>query len=342
MRKSLNKNNGGKILGVASQINVKNFLGASRFLLVLLICLGLLLCGGCGEKESAAVQKEGSGYSVTDITGTRMEFAGKPQRIVSMSIGTDEILLDLVPMERILSVTYLADDGGISNIVERVKNIPNRTHGSSPESVLGLNPDLVLISDFFPPESYQTLRDMGMTVYVYKTPSNMKEIQNSILELAQVVGEPERGEQLVAEMNARVKKVQEKLAGIKEKRRVLFISAIGAYYSPEGTFRDTCRQAFVQDATEDLNYSQACNLSQEIIVKLNPDSFVIGDWNFDGEHSPEKLKQELLSNQSYMTIKAGKNKSVITIPSAHLLTCSQHFVLGVEDMAKAVYPEKFP
>lgn len=317
-------------------------LGATKFLIVFLIGVSILLCGGCGEKENAAVKREGSSYSVTDITGKTLEFSGKPQRIVSMSIGTDEILLDLVPLERVLSVTYLADDGGISNIVERVKTIPNRTHGNSPESVMGLNPDLVLISDFFPPESYQTLRDMGMNVYVYKTPSNMKEIQASIIELANVVGEPERGAQIVAEMNARIKKVQDKLANIKEKRRVLFISAIGAYYSPDGTFRDTCRQAFVKDATEDLNYSQACNLSQEIVVQLNPDSFVIGDWNFDGKHSPEELKQELLSNQSYATTNAGKNKSVIIIPSAHLLTCSQYFVLGVEDMAKAAYPEFFP
>ena len=55
----------------------------------------------------------------------------------------------------------------------------------------------------------------------------------------------------------------------------------------------------------------------------------------------DALKEELLSNQSYMTTNAGKNKSIIVIPSAHLLTCSQHFVLGVEDMAKAAYPELF-
>lgn len=313
-----------------------------KFLLALLICVGGLFCVGCSKTEGAASQTEASSYSVTDITGTKLDFSSKPVRIVSMSIGTDEILLDLVPVERILGVTYLADDGGISNIVERAKSIPNRTHGNSPESVMGLNPDLVLISDFFPPESYQTLRDMGMRVYVYETPSNLEEIQASILTLAQVVGEPERGKQLVAEMDARIKKVQDKLGDIQEKRKVLFMHAMGAYYSPDGTFSDTCRLAGVEDVTKRLNYSQTATLSQEIIVQLNPDSFVIGDWNFDGKHSPDDLIAELLANQSYMTTNAGKNKSIIVIPSAHLLTCSQHFVLGVEDMAKAAYPEKFP
>ena len=316
--------------------------GYTKFLLIAFWCLTLLLCTGCSKKESTAINLEEGGYTVTDLTNTKLTFSEKPQRIVSMSIGTDEILLDLVPLNRILSVTYLADDGGISNIVERVKSIPNRTHGSTPESVIGLNPDVVLISDFFPPESYQTLREMGMKVYVYKTPSNFEEIKASILELAQVVGELEKGKQMVAEMDARIQKVQEKLGNIKEKRRVLFMHAMGAYYSPDGTFSDTCRLAGVEDVTKSLNYSQTCTLSQETIVQLNPDSFVIGDWNFDGKHSPEALKTELLSNQSYMTTNAGKNKSILVIPSAHLLTCSQQFVLGVEDMARAAYPEKFP
>ena len=321
---------------------LKKLLGTSKFLMLLLICVGVLLSAGCSKKESAAANLQEGSYTVTDITNTKLTFSEKPKRIVSMSIGTDEILLDLVPLNRILSVTYLADDGGISNIVERVKTIPSRSHGNTPESVMGLNPDLVLISDFFPPESYQTLREMGMKVYVYKTPSNFEEIKASILELGQVVGELEKGKQIVAEMDARIQKLQEKLGNIKEKRKVLFMHAFGAYYSPKGTFNDTCSLAGVEDVTRSLNYSQPCTLSQETIVQLNPDSFVIGDWNFDGKHSPEALKEEILSNQSYMTTNAGKNKSIIVIPSAHLLTCSQHFVLGVEDMAKAAYPELFP
>ena len=168
---------------------LKKLFGASRFVMLLLICVGVLLSAGCSKKESAAANLQEGSYTVTDITNTKLTFSEKPKRIVSMSIGTDEILLDLVPLNRILSVTYLADDGGISNIVERVKTIPNRSHGNTPESVMGINPDLVLISDFFPPESYQTLRDMGMKVYVYNTPSNFKEIKASILELAQVVGD---------------------------------------------------------------------------------------------------------------------------------------------------------
>lgn len=312
-------------------------------ILVTVMFLCLLVCSGCGTEENVVDSKSAQGYAVTDATGTKLHFAEKPQRIVSMSIGTDEILMDLVPIERILCVTHLADDAGISNIVDRVKNIPHRSYGNTPEAVLAMKPDLVLLSDFFLPEAIQTLRDMGLKVYVCKTPSKFEDILSSIREIAVVVGEPQAGEKLIDDMQSKLNTISKKIGNVptEEQKSVLYVSTLGAFYSPDGTFRDTCRKAMVRDVTEKLAYSKPCSLSPEVVVELNPDSFVIGDWNHDGKNDPNDFKEELLANKSYMTTKASQNKSVVIVPSAHLLTCSQYFVLGVEDLAKAVYPEKF-
>ena len=104
---------------------------------------------------------------------------------------------------------------------------------------------------------------------------------------------------------------------------------------------DICRYANVKDATEDLHYTQSGILSQEEVVRLNPDAFVIPVWNYDGKHEPVQMKAEILSNPSYQTTKAGKNKNVIMLPAAHVLAVSQYTVNAVEDIAKAVYPENF-
>ena len=104
---------------------------------------------------------------------------------------------------------------------------------------------------------------------------------------------------------------------------------------------DVCRHANVKDATEDLHYDKSCILSQEEVVRLNPDAFVIPVWNYDGKHDPEQIKAEILSNPSYQTTKAGRNKNVIMIPAAHALAVSQYTVDAVEDIARAIYPENF-
>ncbi len=138
------------------------------------ICLFLGGCtGGPEERASAA-----GGYEATDSRGNTLLFQQPPSRIVSYSISTDEILAEMIPAERIAAVTYLADDPGISNITNAVKKIPGRIQrNTSAEGVLALQPDLVVVPDFIAPEVIKSMQDIGLPVYVYRTPHTMEEIK---------------------------------------------------------------------------------------------------------------------------------------------------------------------
>ena len=310
---------------------IKKYLEKDENIIAKIICFILLVfvynfCMGCSNQieKNTENDKIGNKYSITDSTGTVINFEKKPEKIVSLSISTDEILIDLVDSKRITAVTYLADDPEISNIVDRVKSISNRAYGNSAEALLAMHPDIIIAADFFKQEMIQSLRDLGLKVYVYKTPNNMEEIKKAINDIAVLVGEPANAEKLIKQMDSKLKSV---------KNRV--------FYRPESSFMDICRYANVKDATEDLHYTQSGILSQEEVVRLNPDAFVIPVWNYDGKHDPVQMKAEILSNPSYQTTKAGKNKNVIMLPAAHVLAVSQYTVNAVEDIAKAVYPENF-
>src|SRR5439155_24317944 len=47
-------------------------------------------------------------------------FESVPRRIASMNLTADEILVEIVPVERLVAATAAADDAGTSNIVGRV------------------------------------------------------------------------------------------------------------------------------------------------------------------------------------------------------------------------------
>ena len=51
---------------------------------------------------------------------------------------------------------------------------------------MALHPDLILIPDFVKPEVIQSLRDMNLQVYVYKTPKSMDDVRQCI----RFLGEP--------------------------------------------------------------------------------------------------------------------------------------------------------
>ncbi len=310
-----------------------------KLITALLLCLSLLLIvAGCSS-DNAQKSNSATAYTVTDSQGHKLYFKEKPQRIISMSISTDEILIDLVPASRITAFSRLVDDPGISNVVERAQSVGSRVDGQSSEAIMALHPDLVLIPDFVKPEVIQSLRDMNLQIYVYRTPKSMEDVRQCIRFLAEAVGEKERGEMMVTAMNEHLKKVQEKIGIIpKEKqKRLVFIRSNGAYYSPQASFNDVCKYAQVRNALDELHYDKAGFVNQEAVVQLNPDVFLLAGWNYDGQHDPKQMEEELLNNPGYLTTDAVKNKRVYTVPAKHVLSVSQYIVNAVEDLANAVY-----
>ena len=298
----------------------------------------LLLTGGCG-KENKQAEVEKTAYTVTDVQGYKINFQAKPQRIISMTISTDEILLDLVDTKRIVAFSRLVDDPGISNIVERAQAVPDRVDGQSSEAIMALRPDLILVPDFVKPEVIQSLRDMDLKVYVYATPKSIGEVEDCIRYLAAAVGEKEQGELMVEKMQKHLQAIEQQIGDIPEaqQERVVFLRTNGAYYSPQASFNDVCKYAKVRNALAETGYDKPVYVTQEEIVRLNPDAFILAGWNYDGKHDPEQMEQEVLENPGYKTTTAIKNKRVLTLPAAHLLCVSQYIVYAVEDMAKAVY-----
>ena len=82
-----------------------------------------------------------------DAKGETLILPHEPQRIVSQTLGTDEILLAICPTERVVALSNLAEDGNYSNIVEEARQIPNRTT-QGPEQILQFKPDLIFVASY--------------------------------------------------------------------------------------------------------------------------------------------------------------------------------------------------
>lgn len=306
----------------------------------MLCLLFTLLAAGCKQPEpERKPAPQAYAYSVKDSQGYEINFMQKPQRIISLSISTDEILIDLVDVKRIVALTYLSDDAGISNITAKAKKVKGRVQQANAEALLAMQPDLLLIPDFVSKEEIDLLRRMQLNVYVYKTPATLEEIKQSIRNIGAAVGEPERAQDMLAQMERHLAAVTAKLGEIQPDKRktVVFMRSNGAYYRRDMTFNDICRQAQVKNALDELDYDKPFIASQEEIVRLNPDVFILAGWNYDGQHDQKQMEESLLTDPTYSGVKAIKNKAVYTLPAVHLLSTSQYIVDAIADMARAVY-----
>jgi len=136
-----------------------------RIIMGILLLLCLIISSGCSFTQQEKVS-DTDRYEVTDSQGVALTLPHKPKRIVSLSIATDEMLMELVSVERIAALTYLADDSSISNIKEEAKLVQNKIRANA-ETVIALQPDLVLIADWHPVELVQVMREAGLPVYVF-------------------------------------------------------------------------------------------------------------------------------------------------------------------------------
>lgn len=128
--------------------------------------------------------------------------AKPPQRIVSINLCTDQLLVDLVAPERIAGLSSLAADPLLSAIADRAGGFKLvRGHA---EEVLSLDPDLVLTSEFSTPHVVSLLRRVGVNVVVVPMAGDIDAIRTAIRMMAASVGEAARGEAVIAAFDRRL------------------------------------------------------------------------------------------------------------------------------------------
>ncbi len=125
-----------------------------------------------------------------------------PQRIVSLNLCADELLLHLVPKERIASLTTLAQDPASSNVVELAQGIP--ANRGLAEEIIPLAPDLVISGAFTTRNTVSTLRRFGIEVLDLGVPKSLDEAYAQIRDVAHRLGVPEKGEEMIATLQAAI------------------------------------------------------------------------------------------------------------------------------------------
>lgn len=297
---------------------------------------------GCSNVFSPDKSKENATHILTDAVGKKVTLPLKPKRIVSLNLGTDELIMDLVSPDRITALSYIADDPGISHIAERSKSVKNKIKDYNAESILAMKPDLIIIADWWNLNTLQTLRDLGLNVYVYKTPYNLEDIKKTIREVAFVVGEKEKGEAIVAEYEKILLAAKNRVESFakKNKRSVLAITNHGAFGGKGSLYDDMCAYIEVENCMKDIPQKGNQTISKEVIVEKNPDVIISVAWDHPGM-AKSKTTQEIINDPALKTIKAVKNKNVRLISAKSLYCVSHYSAIGVDLLARAVYPEAY-
>jgi iron complex transport system substrate-binding protein len=122
-----------------------------------------------------------------------------PRHVMSLSMCTDDLLLELLPPERIASVTYYSRLP--SNSYEWPLAAKVAINWGSVEEVLAQKPDLVLAGTYTTPEARALLKQLHLPLLEVAPASDFEQIREVTRNVARVLGTEATGEALIAKMD---------------------------------------------------------------------------------------------------------------------------------------------
>jgi len=134
------------------------------------------------------------------LSATVAQADAPPHRIVSINLCADELLLTLADPDQIAGLSIYATDPDLSFTADAAKAY--RHDAADAETVIGLNPDLVLAGRYTKLATRDTLGRLGYRVELLDAASSVASSEATIRKVAALVGHPERGEAMVAEIEA--------------------------------------------------------------------------------------------------------------------------------------------
>ncbi|WDN88788.1 iron complex transport system substrate-binding protein [Desulfosarcina sp. BuS5] len=251
-----------------------------------------------------------------------------PRRIVCLETYPAEIICDLGEMDRIAAVSKFQKHNSYYTFLKN-KPVVGGGVGSNInlEMILGVNPDLVFCSY----GQADILKTRGLNVYCTKT-YNIEGIMELITDIGKIAGKEKEAKKIVAEMKARIQRVEVKVKEVKKRPLVYFEqSSLGKTRSKGSLTHELITRAGGINIAKDEPVPFPL-LSQEFIIKKNPDIIILEEWGT----KPSSVKER----DGWKNIKAVKSGKIFQSKS-YYTGYTQRCLDGLEEYAKSFYPELF-
>lgn len=282
-------------------------------------------------------------YEVQDDQGTVVKMRAKPQRVITTHFHLDTMVLGIVPSQRMVAISQTAFDPNVSYMVQEAEPIQHRMQEISLEKVVSLQPDLIIARETTGMEKIQSFRDMGIPVFVVKAANSVQDVKDNICSLAHALWEPASGAKVIEKMDRQLERVECIVAPYKTSpKSCVLVSKMNHTYGGKGCmFDDMCHYAGVKNAVAEIGVQNGQIISKEVMVKANPDFFLLSQsWELKHSNS-SSYKDEFLDDPAFRSLKAAQTGQAIYFLDKYLYASHQNCVWAIMKIANAAYGDVF-
>ena len=264
----------------------------------------------------------------------------KPSRIITASVGHDEMTLALVPRHRLVGVGGATKNSTYSNVASLVQDIAEISR--DPETIIAQAPDVIVTSPFFPAEAVEALSKTGIPVVQTELKHDPEARINSILLMGYIYGEEDRAHEFAEEVSDRYESLIAVTGKAEPRPRVLALTQysdklwVAGGNSTEG---GVITAAGGINAAEEAGVEGNQTTSLEGVIAMDPEVIIIAQ---PIEFGAEDFQQSLLNNEALAELPAIRNGEVHIVEGKHFTTLSYWNIRGAEDLARILWPDDFP
>jgi iron complex transport system substrate-binding protein len=205
--------------------------------------------------------------------------AGKPQRIASLGLCADQVLLMLVDdHSRIATINRQAANPAVSYMAKAVGDIP--LNDATAEEIIPLQPDLVISTAFASPDAIRILKTLGYRVELLPLPTTITEVREMLILAGQWFGEEERARQLISSMDQQIADAQLRNRD-KPTRRAIIYSPNGYTIGSDTIENDVLQKAGYRNLAAEMGISHFQQISLETLVTAQPERILIDNYAYN-------------------------------------------------------------
>jgi iron complex transport system substrate-binding protein len=268
--------------------------------------------------------------TLTDDEGTDVRLSAAPQKIVSLTPATTEILFAIGAGDRVIATTNFDDYPPAAVALPDVASYT----AIDIEKIVSMGADLVVAggNGFNPPDQLAKLRSLGIPVLVVYA-RNLASVLADIELIGDAVGDGPAARELTATMQAGFDRVVAATESLARPRTFYEIDTTGAIYGPPD-------QSFLTEMVDlaggdpiTTGKPDKFDISLEKLVAADPEVIVLGDAAYGA--TPAIVK----ARPGWGSITAVKTGAIRPAKDILITRPGPRLVEGLENLAVAIHPE---
>lgn len=253
-----------------------------------------------------------------------------PRRIACLQPSATVILDAIGALDRVVACTrYCADV--VAAVADGSRTILSDSWTADTSQIVAVKPDLVIASVPYQEKAVSEILKAGAP-FLGLAPKSLADIYTDIAMIAAVVGESDRGQDVIDAMQQRIEEIRARTRSVE--RPKVFCEEWG---KPMIASQPWVAE-LVEVAGGDFIDEPGRTLSAEEILRQNPDVFVAA-WCGAGDRVP---LEKIVAGRGWQRTTAATSGRVFCIRDEFLNTPAPTLLQGLEALAWAIHPELFP